>query len=72
VIYLFQTFACTFNILCRLRLGKLWYMGGGFFEGMWIGGRPNGPGVLDLEEAGGERVDGRWSEAGAPAHVDSS
>lgn len=42
--------------------GKLWYMGGGFFEGMWMGGKPSGPGVLDLQEAGGERVDGRWSE----------
>ena len=33
-----------------------------YVEGMWMGGKPNGPGVLDLEEAGGERVDGRWSE----------
>ena len=33
---------------------------GGFFEGMFMGGKPNGPGVLDLTAAGGERVEGRW------------
>ena len=25
-----------------------------------MGGKPNGPGVLDLTAAGGERVEGRW------------
>ena len=27
-----------------------------------MGGKPNGPGVLDLTAAGGERVEGRWSD----------
>ena len=42
--------------------GKILYLRGGFFEGMFMGGKPNGPGVLDLTAAGGERVEGRWSD----------
>ena len=36
---------------------------GGEYEGMWRRGKPNGPGVLDLEARGGGRHDGAWVDS---------